>query len=78
MARNKKFQKNKYVDISAIFGINTDSSNDRNNHYGRLLKSAKKKDVILDKFINNINKKAKYERILSSYLSREKHNNTIK
>ena len=34
--------------------------------------------MILDKFINNINKKAKYERILSSYLSREKHNNTIK
>ena len=79
MARNKKYQKDKYIDISAIFGTNNNSSNDRNKYYGSsLINSAKKKDLILDKIINNINQKAKYERILSSYLSKEKHNNTIK
>ena len=77
MARNKKFQKDKYIDISSIFNINGTHEKEKNGYYGRM-KSAKKKDLILDNIINNINRKAKYERILSSYISKHKNNDTIK
>ena len=69
MARNKRFQKNKYIDISAIF--NHSSSKGKRD-------SAKKKDIILDNIINTINKNSKYERILSSYISKNNNNNYIK
>ena len=69
MARNKKIQKDKYIDITAIFN-NSGSNNKRS-----ILGSAKKKDLILDNIINNIHKQSKYERVLSSYISRQKKNN---
>ena len=79
MARNKKFQKDKYIDISSIFNINGTSEKEKNGYYGKIsMKSAKKKDLILDNILNNINRKAKYERIFSSYISKHKNNDTIK
>ena len=71
MARNIKIQKDKYIDISAIFnGIN--NSKDQNNFGRKSIKSAKRKDLLLDNILYKINKKAKYERVLSSYISRNK------
>ena len=72
MVRNKKIQKDKYIDITAIFNNNSASKDKRN-----ILGSAKKKDLILDNIINNINKNSKYERVLSSYISRQKKSNYI-
>ena len=71
MARNKRYQKNKYIDISAIFNQNYSSSKGKRD-------SAKKKDIILDNIINTINKNSKYERILSSYISKNNNDNYIK
>ena len=78
MARNKKLEKNKYIDLSAIFNKNNSPNKEKSNYYGKFsINSEKKKDYILDSIINNINRKSKYERILSSYISKHKHNNTI-
>jgi hypothetical protein len=70
-ARNKRHQKNKYIDLSSIFNINRSSSKGKKD-------SEKKKDVILDNIINSINKNSKYERLLSSYLIKNNDNNSIK
>ena len=76
MARNIKVQKDKYVDISAIFNKD-DSSKEKKNRFG-ILRKAQKKDIVLENIIHNINKKAKYDRVLSSYLSENRLNDSIK
>ena len=75
MARNKKFQKDKYIDISEIFNNNKNSKGKKNPYEKLLNKQDKKKDFILDNLLNDINKKGKYERILSSFISNNKNKN---
>ena len=77
MARNIKFQKDKYVDISSIFSKKLPSSKGKRNYIG-LMNSAKREDLVLDNILNNINKKSKYDRILSSYISNNRYDDTMK
>ena len=77
MARNKKFQKDKYIDLSEIFNKNKNSKEKKNPYEILFNKQDKKKDYILDNIINDIKKKGKYERILSSLIYKKRNNETI-
>ena len=78
MARNKKSQKNKYIDISAIFNVNK-FSKDKNQYGKMIIGQDQRKDFILNTIINNINKSNKCENLLiKSYISKNKFNNDIK
>jgi hypothetical protein len=75
MARNIKVQKDSYFDITSIFNKDTSSKN-RKDRFG-VLRSAKRKDLVLDNIIHNINKKSKYDKVLSCYLSEHTINDSI-
>ena len=58
--KNKREENNNYIDLASIF-----QRNNKNNT------NSPKTDLILDNIISGINKRGKYERILSSYLTND-------
>ena len=76
IARKARYKRDQYYDLSKFFNKSISSSKDKIKNPLEKDKndSSQKKDLVLDKIINNINKDSKYQRILSSYLTPNRRN----
>ena len=63
IARKARYRKDQYIDLSKIFNKSNSSSSDE------------KKDIVLDSIIISINKKSKYNKILSSFIRSDSSRN---
>ena len=76
IARKARYKRDQYYDLSKFFNKIISSSKEKIKNPLEKDKndSSQKKDLVLDKIINNINKDSKYQRILSSYLTPNRRN----